>query len=231
MDLSVQAEQLKLQGNCCFSNGDPTSALSYYSQAIVIIPQALNPCQSIYFSNRARVFYHLKRWEDTIKDCESAIQLTIQNVKAAILLARAKASLGREKGTLEMLKDAINQADFAKRRAKCEGNAEFVRYCKELGWKIKSFLLHQQQVNEENERKRLLRYYTELLQCDSELVPMLISALQPVNYLDEPEESILCPITLDVFHDPVCTCIGHTYEREPLQQAIRLHGYSDPITR
>lgn len=231
MALSAQAEQLKLQGNRCFSSGDATSALSYYSQAIVTLPQVLNPSESIYFSNRARVFYHLKQWEDTISDCEAAIHLTIQNIKAAILLARAKASLGRQNGTLELLQDALNQADFAKRRSKYEGNEEFVRYCKELRWKIQSCVVYLQRVGEEKERKRLLGYYTEVIQGNAELMAGLRAALQPVNYWDDPEEALVCPITLDVFHKPVCTCIGHTYECEPLQQAIRLHGYSDPITR
>jgi len=230
MDPCARAEKLKCQGNSSFLNGDCTSALSYYSQAIVSTPQALNPSQSVYFSNRARVFFHQKRWKDTIKDCESAIQITIQNVKAAILLARAKASLGRDTGALELLQEAEDQADYAKRQAKREGNAEFVSYCKELRWKIQSFGVYQQRLVEDREKARLAHYYAGVLR-DARLLAVLGEFLQPTMHSDEPEESILCPITLDVFRDPVCTSIGHTYEREALQQAFRLHGYIDPITR
>lgn len=152
-------------------------------------------------------------------------------MKAAILLARAKASLGKDTGALGLLKEAEDQADYAQRRAKGQGNAEFVRYCKELRWKIQSFAVYQQRLWEDREKARLLRYYAALLDS-SQLVSVLESSLQPSKRCDdEPEESILCPITLDVFRDPVCTSIGHTYEREALQQAFRQHGYIDPITR
>lgn len=39
-----------------------------------------------------------------------------------------------------------------------------------------------------------------------------------------------CPITMDIFRDPVITPDGHTYERQAIEQWVREHGTS-PMTR
>jgi len=43
-------------------------------------------------------------------------------------------------------------------------------------------------------------------------------------------EDFRCPITLEVFRDPVCTCDGQTYEREAIEEIFRRRR-RDPITR
>jgi serine/threonine protein kinase len=45
-----------------------------------------------------------------------------------------------------------------------------------------------------------------------------------------PNESLICPITLALFTDPVVAQDGHTYEREAIVEWIRQHGTS-PMTR
>ncbi|CAF1547480.1 unnamed protein product, partial [Rotaria sordida] len=44
------------------------------------------------------------------------------------------------------------------------------------------------------------------------------------------ETALLCPISLQLFHDPVMAEDGHTYERTAIMEWIRLNGKS-PITR
>ncbi|UJR20784.1 hypothetical protein I4U23_023897 [Adineta vaga] len=44
------------------------------------------------------------------------------------------------------------------------------------------------------------------------------------------DNEFICPITLQVFHDPVIATDGHTYERKAITQWIRQHGTS-PLTR
>ncbi|CAF3848769.1 unnamed protein product, partial [Rotaria sordida] len=44
------------------------------------------------------------------------------------------------------------------------------------------------------------------------------------------DDLLQCPITYELFHDPVLTPDGHTYERQAIEQWIRSHGTS-PITR
>ena len=46
---------------------------------------------------------------------------------------------------------------------------------------------------------------------------------------DEPPAHFLCPIMQDLFHDPVVTADGATYEREAIEQWLRSHNTS-PLT-
>ena len=52
---------------------------------------------------------------------------------------------------------------------------------------------------------------------DRELTTSLLS--------DVPHE-FLCPITLDIMTDPVCTCDGHTYERSAIEEHLRKSNIS-----
>jgi serine/threonine protein kinase len=47
--------------------------------------------------------------------------------------------------------------------------------------------------------------------------------------MDKPDDSLLCPITLELFNDPVLAQDGHTYEREAIIEWIQKNGRS-PIT-
>jgi hypothetical protein len=44
-----------------------------------------------------------------------------------------------------------------------------------------------------------------------------------------PDDSLLCPITLELFRDPVLAQDGHTYERQAIVEWIEKNGRS-PIT-
>ncbi|CAF4163764.1 unnamed protein product, partial [Rotaria sordida] len=48
--------------------------------------------------------------------------------------------------------------------------------------------------------------------------------------MNSSDDLLRCPITLELFHDPVLAQDGHTYEREAIEQWIQNHG-SSPITR
>ena len=51
---------------------------------------------------------------------------------------------------------------------------------------------------------------------------------QRVN-VEEPDH-LLCPITHEMFRDPVVLMSGHTYERAAIERHLRVHG-TDPLTR
>ncbi|CAF1153628.1 unnamed protein product [Rotaria magnacalcarata] len=52
----------------------------------------------------------------------------------------------------------------------------------------------------------------------------------PTSTLTPIPDALLCPITSDIFKDPVLAEDGHTYERQAIVQWIRQEGTS-PITR
>ena len=43
------------------------------------------------------------------------------------------------------------------------------------------------------------------------------------------DDELLCPITLEIFRDPVVASDGHTYERKAIEEWIQKNGTS-PIT-
>ncbi|CAF1362648.1 unnamed protein product [Didymodactylos carnosus] len=47
--------------------------------------------------------------------------------------------------------------------------------------------------------------------------------------MNNPDDSLRCPITLELFSDPVLAQDGHTYEREAIVEWIEKNGRS-PIT-
>ena len=52
---------------------------------------------------------------------------------------------------------------------------------------------------------------------------------EPASQDDEPPAHFICPIMQDIFHDPVVTADGATYEREAIEQWLRSHDTS-PLT-
>jgi len=47
--------------------------------------------------------------------------------------------------------------------------------------------------------------------------------------MSKDDDSLICPITLELFRDPVLAEDGHTYEREAITQWIQNNGRS-PLT-
>lgn len=127
----------------------------------------------MYYSNRARVYFELKQWIECAKDCEVAIQLANQNVKAQILLARCKSYLAKEQISTKLAQEALDTVCSAKSAAIQQQNQEFINYCKPLKAKIKVLLFFLYKVEESNEKNSLLRYYSKLLARDQECLKTL----------------------------------------------------------
>eukprot|EP01103_Thecamoeba_quadrilineata_P009762 TRINITY_DN1974_c0_g1_i3.p1 TRINITY_DN1974_c0_g1~~TRINITY_DN1974_c0_g1_i3.p1 ORF type:complete len:120 (+),score=12.81 TRINITY_DN1974_c0_g1_i3:56-415(+) len=62
------ATKYKELGNQAFNDGDFIIALEHYSKAI-----ALNPKESVFYSNRAIVYLKLNRYQECITDCTASI--------------------------------------------------------------------------------------------------------------------------------------------------------------
>ena len=165
MDKPSKAEEYKALGNTFFSQRDIPNALKCYSKAIVLSPQRLNPSQSIYFSNRARVYFEAHRWKEAVVDCEEAILISLENLKAVILLARAKACMARETGSVKRAQEALDDIKFAVYVSKQQGNDEFAMYAKTVRQKLKVFLESQRRLHEDRERESLQQYYSEVLEA------------------------------------------------------------------
>jgi len=107
-------KQKKKDGNDAFKAGKLDEAHSLYSEALAIDPCNKFTNAKLYF-NRATVAAKLKRLEDSIKDCSSALELDDKYLKA--LLRRAKSHLD-----LDQFEEAVRDYESAQRMDR--GNQE-----------------------------------------------------------------------------------------------------------
>jgi len=107
-------KQKKDEGNEAFKAGKLQEAHKLYSEALEIDPLNKSTNAKLYF-NRATVVAKLKRLEDSIKDCSSALDLDPKYLKA--LLRRAKSHLD-----LEQFEEAVHDYEAAHRmdRSNCQ---------------------------------------------------------------------------------------------------------------
>ncbi|KAG8570393.1 hypothetical protein GDO81_011252 [Engystomops pustulosus] len=72
----ILAEREKEKGNEAFRSGDYEEAISYYSRSISAFPSAAA------YNNRAQAEIKLENWRRALSDCEQALDLEPDNVKA-----------------------------------------------------------------------------------------------------------------------------------------------------
>ncbi|GMM46213.1 hypothetical protein DAPK24_027880 [Pichia kluyveri] len=96
-------------GNEYFSNQDYISALTEYTEAIV-----LNRNNSILYSNRAATFLKLESWQNAVKDCDQGLSLSDSsnnsNKKIIVKLLWRKAIALRNLGNIDSAKSTISSA-------------------------------------------------------------------------------------------------------------------------
>ncbi|CAF1335585.1 unnamed protein product [Didymodactylos carnosus] len=81
---NVAWQQLKEQGNMCFSNKQWTQAMNFYSEAI-----HLDSKQAVLYSNRALCEINLKKYQLAREDAEDAIDLDNKQIKYFRVLSEA----------------------------------------------------------------------------------------------------------------------------------------------
>ncbi|KAG9478762.1 sperm-associated antigen 1 [Eleutherodactylus coqui] len=72
------AEREKDKGNEAFRSGDYEEAIAYYSRSISILPSVAA------YNNRAQAEIKLKNWQNALNDCQQALHLEPNNVKALL---------------------------------------------------------------------------------------------------------------------------------------------------
>eukprot|EP00096_Caligus_rogercresseyi_P007821 TRINITY_DN25917_c0_g1_i1.p1 TRINITY_DN25917_c0_g1~~TRINITY_DN25917_c0_g1_i1.p1 ORF type:complete len:334 (+),score=120.11 TRINITY_DN25917_c0_g1_i1:193-1194(+) len=96
------AEQERNQGNALFNQGDFSSAVRHYSEAI-----RRSPYDSKLYSNRAAAYTKLMSFDLAIKDCEKAIQLDPNFVKAYLRMANGLRGIGKIPEAMAIYEKAI----------------------------------------------------------------------------------------------------------------------------
>ncbi|KAL3916962.1 MAG: hypothetical protein SGILL_004936, partial [Bacillariaceae sp.] len=131
MDISVagdpshsvmeRAERLKKQANAKFNKGDIEAARALYSDALGCIPKNGNYSRGVkallseLYSNRAVTYYRNKQYQESLDDCENAIELDPDGEKSYIRKGRALAGLERMDDALKCMQDAAKKYPNSKK--------------------------------------------------------------------------------------------------------------------
>ncbi|KAE9603392.1 hypothetical protein Lal_00008313 [Lupinus albus] len=239
---SKEAEQLRIDGNTYFNKHRFGAAIDAYTQAITLCPNV-----SVYWTNRA--LCHLKRndWERVEEDCRKAIQLDNNLVKAHYMLGLAL--LKREeyaKGIRELQKalDLGRGADpkgyMVEEIWQELAKAKYIEWqCSSTkrSWELQSLkeacesALKEKQFHDMSEMEGFVDDATTSHLEQLEALREVFNKAAEDDIPTEIPDYLCCKITLDIFHDPVITPSGHTYERAVILEHLKKVGKFDPFTR
>jgi len=137
------AENQKTLGNTQMANREYQSALESYSSAIGLSPNG--PQSHVYYSNRAAALCYLERYEEAVKDSESAIALKPTYGKAHARLGLSRFFMNNLEGSIAAYKTALSYDP---------NNAASKSYLTKAQLKLER--QRQEEFNSTNESKRLM---------------------------------------------------------------------------
>uniref|UniRef100_A0A8C5M2V5 Small glutamine-rich tetratricopeptide repeat-containing protein beta n=1 Tax=Leptobrachium leishanense TaxID=445787 RepID=A0A8C5M2V5_9ANUR len=98
-----KAEQLKDEGNNFMKDQNYEAAMDCYTRAI-----ELDPCNAVYYCNRAAAYSQLGNHSNAIKDCEKAISIDATYSKAYGRMGRAFAAMNKYKEAFGSFQKALD---------------------------------------------------------------------------------------------------------------------------
>ena len=216
------SETLKQEASQAFKNRNYHQAIELYSRAI-----DSDPKNSVLYSNRGLCYMQVKNFMQARLDGVQAISKDKENIKGYIVASRATASMGKDE-TVEELKEALRYAQSAIDISFAKNVQTTEEYCKELIYKIKAIMSYKLYEKSLVESSQILSHYTRVLNPNLlKKVQKVLNPKQETNYL----ESLICPVSLEMFQDPVVIVSGITYEKSSIQDCFAHSGVVDPVTR
>ena len=129
------SESLKDKGNSAFLSRDYMTAIQFYSAAI-----RLSPNTSILFSNRARCYYLLKDFNNSLKDSKKSIEIDTSNLKGHLLYVRSLGNISRQALDISSSLTALSSCNALIDKATEMNQLEYTPICKVIKKKIKTLL-------------------------------------------------------------------------------------------
>lgn len=219
----TDAQELREKGNQSFIEKNYPAAISYYTNAI-----KKSTKESILYSNRARCYYMIKDYINSLKDSEAAINLDNNNFKAHLLYIRNLGNLSKQSMNLTESELALKCCKSLYRTCSSLSESDYLSACRSLSKKLKA-LIHLKKREIRNYRvSRLRNYYKDIK--NKRAITLIDKFLIETKGTALPD-SLCCPITFEIFAQPVITECGNTYEANALVTHFSKMGIIDPITR
>ncbi|KAI5754057.1 hypothetical protein M8J77_005399 [Diaphorina citri] len=98
------ADHFKANGNKAFQSGQYEAALVQYDKAIEQVRDS-----PVLYTNRALTLLHLQLYDPVLPDCDKALRLDEDNMKAHLYKARAMHSLGQRKEAKEYVRELVEK--------------------------------------------------------------------------------------------------------------------------
>ncbi|KAJ0391810.1 hypothetical protein P43SY_005423 [Pythium insidiosum] len=239
MATASRAEQLKQKGNECFQKGKYNAAIDMYTEAIV-----MDPTQSTYFSNRALCHSKLQHWASCREDCEQALRVDALNSKASYLLGMSLVHLDDLDAAVAALTAALASAEKTKKAKSLQQDItlELRRVTKQrwlrrqalrrerhdaMHTRLAGVIMAAASDAQQRADSARVREMDELLVYMEELMSREEASMAP----KEMPEYFVCPISMEIMHDPVSTPNGVSYERRCIEEHLKKNGAIDPLTR
>lgn len=242
------AEKLKAEGNVLFSKGRYNAAADCYTEAIT-----LDPTLAVLYVNRGMCYKKTGKWQQVAQDALTALSHNRDLMKAHYLVGVAHRELGDMPAAITHLSKALEAAREQGDSIKDEIWRELAR-AKYAAWQQQS---HQRAEEEEAVKQHLESLFKTqwvqscvanvtgnaaglhgdklvLEQQHQQVQQQFESILQRARHLDtrvEVPSAYTCPLTMEVFREPVITPAGFSYERGALLEHLAKVGKFDPISR
>ncbi|CAN0899144.1 E3 ubiquitin-protein ligase CHIP [Linum grandiflorum] len=237
-----QAERLKEDGNVYFKKERFAAAIDAYTEAIVLCPNV-----AVYWTNRALCHRKRNNWKKVEEDCLSAIKLDHNSFKAHYMLGLA---LLQRKEYTEGVK-ALERAMDLSRDVNPPGymleeiwqeiaKTKYLLWEKastQRSWELQSLkescenALKQKYFLDNNKKDRVSEEATALHAQQLDTLKEVFNKAAEDDIPTEIPDYLCCKISLDIFHDPVITPSGLTYEKAVILDHLQKVGRFDPITR
>ncbi|KAJ0549737.1 putative U box domain, tetratricopeptide-like helical domain superfamily [Helianthus annuus] len=239
---TIQAEQLKQDGNLYFKKNRLGAAIDAYTEAITLSPNV-----SVYWTNRAVCYRKRNDWTRVEEDSRKAVELDHASIKGHFMLGLAliqrekyaqgikelerALDLSRGAGPQNYMVEEIWQelakakySEWERNSTKRSCDLQNLKECCETALIEKHF----------RDAAEVEGFVDEVTDFASEKLEALNLVFSKAAEFDTPTEIpdyLCCRITLDIFRDPVTAPSGFTYEKAVILEHLEQVGKFDPITR
>ena len=214
-----EAENSKHQGNLLFQKQKYAAACELYTEAILQSEQKWH----VPYLNRAMANEKRLRWKEAKEDLEKCLKLDHDNVKATYHLGVCVCMLPEEiednyKKGAEILEKSLflareydeSQVDLIWRSL---AKSKYMEHCEKAKERRK--------VYESLEAKLSHPGFVPLTEDDARVLRERVNEAKEKDERKQAPDAFCCPLSLEMYREPVVSPSGNSYERSAIEQYIK----------